>query len=97
MRDIAHREPGRWHHRRMPDIAEDLRLEYQRSLIDSVRHHLDSYQRLVPFDPANYQWAGEAKQRYGEALARFRESLWVTRAQVDEAHYYLEAVIAARF
>jgi hypothetical protein len=67
-------------------------LEYQRSLIASMIAQLDHYQRLAPADPESFQWSGEAKRRYGEQLAGFREALWAIRAELDEARFYLEAV-----
>lgn len=67
-------------------------LEYQRSLIASMIAQLDHYQRLTPSNPDSFQWSGEAKRLYGEQLATFRDALWATRAELDEARFYLEAV-----
>jgi hypothetical protein len=67
-------------------------LEYQRSLIASMIAQLDNYQRLAPSNPESFQWAGEAQRRYGEQLTAFRDALWATRAELDEARFYLEAV-----
>ena len=71
----------------------DARLDYQRSLIASMIAQVDDYQRLAPRTPDSFQWAGEAKLRYGERLADFIETLWATRAELDEARLYLETAI----
>lgn len=75
----------------LPSPDTTALIEYQRSLIASMIEQIDECQRLAPRTPESYQWSGEAKLRYGERLAGFTESLWATRAELDEAKFYLES------
>jgi hypothetical protein len=72
---------------------DDVRFNYARSLITAMITLVDDYQRMTPRTPDSFQWSGEAKLRYGERLADFIETLWATRAELDEAKFYLEAAI----